>query len=38
MTAEELLMPVLGAMVPFFCSMAVGLLGFSILHMIGKTN
>jgi hypothetical protein len=37
-TAEELLMPVLGAMVPFFCFMAVGLLGLSLLHMIGKTN
>lgn len=37
-TAEELLFPVLAAMVPFLAAMAVGLLGLSLLHMIGKTN
>lgn len=38
MTAQDLLFPVLGAMVPFICAMSVGLLGLSMLHMIGKTH
>jgi hypothetical protein len=37
-TAEGLLMPVLGAVVPFICSIAVALLGMALIHMIGKTN
>jgi len=38
MTAAELLMPVLAAVFPYICFVAVGLLGFALLHMIGKTN
>jgi hypothetical protein len=37
-TAEELILPVLSAVVPFICGIAVLLLGFALLHMIGKTN
>lgn len=38
MTAAELLMPVLAAVVPYIGFVAVGLLGMAMLHMIGKTN
>jgi hypothetical protein len=38
MTASELVLPVLGAVVPFICFIAVGLLGMSLLHMIGKSS
>lgn len=38
MTAAGLLFPILGELVPFIVFLAVGLLGLSLLHMIGKTN
>lgn len=38
MTAAELILPVLGPVVGFIGFLAVGLLGLSLLHMIGKTN
>jgi hypothetical protein len=38
LTANELVLPVLGAIVPFICGIAILLLGFALLHMIGKTN
>lgn len=38
MTAHDLLDPVLGSVAGFICFMAIPLLGFAMLHMIGKTN
>ena len=38
MTADQLLMPVLGQLVGFVCFLAIPLLGLALLHMIGKTN
>lgn len=38
MTAQDLVFPVVGGIAGFLAFMSLPLLGFALLHMIGKTN